>query len=46
MQTTITVINPMNNEEVEVTLDVNVSVVISNESRVLNIAAFGLKELS
>jgi hypothetical protein len=45
MQTTVIVINPINNEEIEVNLDINTSVHITNESKVIQVTAFGVKEL-
>jgi hypothetical protein len=45
MEIVTTVINPINNEEVEVTLSVTVMVSISEDRSVLNVQAFGSQEL-
>ena len=45
MEIVATVINPIDNQEVEVILNVNVIVNISDKSKVLKVSAFGTKEL-
>ena len=45
MELVTTVINPVNNEEIEITLTVNVMVNINERGSVLNVTAVGSKEL-
>jgi|694.fasta_scaffold125363_2 hypothetical protein len=45
MEVTVTVINPLDSEEIEVTLNLNVMVSLSNGTKVINVNAFGAKEL-
>jgi len=45
MEIVTTVINPINNEEVEITLNVNVSVNVTEKNTVLSVLASGHKEL-
>ncbi len=45
MEIVTTVINPIDNQEVEVTLNVNVMVSITDESKFINVSAVGSKEI-
>jgi hypothetical protein len=45
MEIVTTVVNPLNNEEVEVTLTVNASVNVSEIGSILNVYAVGFKEV-
>ena len=45
MEIVTTVINPVNNEEVEITLNVHVSVNVTEKNSVLSVTAAGYKEL-
>jgi|LakMenEpi03Aug12_release.lakeMendotaPanAssembly.Ray.scaffolds.fasta_scaffold5127945_1 hypothetical protein len=45
MEIVTTVINPIDNEEVEVTLKVNVRVSVTDEIKILSVDAFGSKEV-
>jgi hypothetical protein len=45
MEIVTTVVNPINNEEVEITLNASVAVTVTESGSVLNVQAFGYKEL-
>jgi hypothetical protein len=45
MEMVTTVINPIDNQEIEVTLKMNIMLNIIDGAKVLNVSAFGSKEL-
>ena len=46
MEMVTTVINPVNGEEVQVTLELNVSVVVTSNTQLLTVSGFGTKDLA
>ena len=46
MEMVTTVVNPVNGEEIQVTLELNVSVVVTNDTQLLTVSGFGTKDLS
>ena len=45
MEIVTTVINPIDNQEIEVTLSVNVMVNVTDGIKILSVSAFGSKEV-
>jgi hypothetical protein len=41
----VTVTNPIDNTEVEIELTIQVNIMVFNETRTLNVSAFGSKEV-